>query len=255
MNYIPPDLNNPVDIHSVNVSEGKPLTELLKLTFGLILVVLWTVFTLNIAIDLAIQLIPQQLEKPWSILFEKATDDMRFSSEGHRKLQPILNQLVSHLENTTLNYQVHVVNDGKTINAVSYPAGHIVVYQELINQTKNDDELAFVLAHELGHYHHRDHLRGISKSVLISVVMSSLLSQHEISPLTQQATQFSMLHFSRDDEYAADDFALKLVQKAGYSADKGIHFFNHLSNQNTIDWLSTHPAPQNRIRRLKSQKD
>ena len=46
------------------------------------------------------------------------------------------------------------------MNAVALPGGNIVVFAGLLKEIKSENELAMILGHELGHFAHRDHLRG-----------------------------------------------------------------------------------------------
>ena len=87
--------------------------------------------------------------------------------------QDTLNQLLDRLETnlpakqiSERNYQVLYVPD-KTVNALAIPGDRVIIYQGLLTEVQSENELMMVLGHELGHFANRDHLRGLSRQILI----------------------------------------------------------------------------------------
>jgi Zn-dependent protease with chaperone function len=77
--------------------------------------------------------------------------------------------LVSSVEGLPkFSYKVSV-HDQATVNAVALPGGNIIVFKGLLTELKSENEVAMILAHELGHYAHRDHLHGIGQGACPSV--------------------------------------------------------------------------------------
>lgn len=247
-NHLPPD----VDIHSVNVTQESPLAELSKLVVGLVIVVVLSIIAINIAVDITIAVVPQALERPLAKVFEHSDDEAPVDIFLTQRIQPILTRLTNAMPTHDLEYRVEVLDEGEVVNAGSYPGGYMVMYRALVERAQNDDELAFILAHEIGHYHHRHHLRGLGKGVILSLLFSSVFNRQDITPMANQVAGSTLLNFSRDDEYAADDFAYTLTKQAGYNPEKGMLFFNELTSS-TLDWMSTHPASSHRIQRLRQR--
>jgi Zn-dependent protease with chaperone function len=73
-----------------------------------------------------------------------------------------------------MQYKIHIIPDPR-INAMALPGGNIVVFSALIKETGSENELAFVLAHELGHFANRDHLRGLGRRLLLLTASAALI--------------------------------------------------------------------------------
>lgn len=247
--------NNDIDIHSVNVTQENPWAEMGKMVTGLVILIVGCIISVNVLVDLSITFVPQRLERYFATSFNEEVNTANTNIFMTQRVQPILKQLVEQLPDNErdLDYQIRVINNGDdTINAGSYPGGHMVMYQALIEHASNDDELAFVLGHELGHYHHRHHLKGLGKGVILSVLAATFLGNNVSIPIGDKVAGAVLLNFSREDEYDADDFAYSLTQQAGYDPEKGLLFFEKMTSAQ-LDWFSTHPASDNRIQRLRDK--
>ncbi len=160
-------------------------------------------------------------------------------------------------------YHFYVV-DEHVYNAFASPAGHIFINSGLLENLKSEDELAGILAHEIGHVvarHISDKIarsKKIGAATLAALVAGALLGPAAGSAAAQALTVGSMaagqsltLAYSRQDELQADQLGLEYLQKAGYSA-KGLlsalqlirskQWFGDVPN-----YLMTHPAPEDRM--------
>lgn len=141
-------------------------------------------------------------------------------------------------------------------NAFALPNGVIVVTDELVELAEHEDELAAVLAHEIGHVHHRHGLRMVlensSLALLLGVYVGDLGAMGSI--LAGLPAVFSQAAYSRSHETEADDHALALMERAGVDPD---HFANILrrlgeatgGSAGALDYLSSHPPPEERAAR------
>jgi predicted Zn-dependent protease len=144
------------------------------------------------------------------------------------------------------------------VNAIAVPGGTIVVLSGLLDKVDSRAEIAFVLAHELGHFHHRDHLKGLGRALVALVLVLSVTILGEDSPAAEfifnSLGQVEM-KFSRDQERAADLFAVNLLKKCYGSADGALDFMRKLARQEKrwklFYYFSSHPHPGDRLEYMK----
>lgn len=152
------------------------------------------------------------------------------------------------------------VLETREINAISLPGGPIYVFRGLIDLTEGDkDELAAVIAHEIGHIHRRHIAQMYSRGVLADLLIS-LGTEGTVRTGAQLAAVLAQLQYSRDDEYESDRYSVRFTYKAGYDPNGIIRFFEkmkRLEKQGKGDIiennLRTHPLTENRIKRAKEE--
>jgi Zn-dependent protease with chaperone function len=146
---------------------------------------------------------------------------------------------------------------GQSPNAFALPGGIIVVSDELVRLTTIDDEIAAVLAHEIGHGQHRHGLQGVLRSSSALLLVSTVTG--DLSTLTSFASTLPFLllqrGYSREFETEADDYAVELMRRAGIDA----HHFESILKKleearpkegTDFTYLSTHPNTAARIKRI-----
>jgi len=101
-------------------------------------------------------------------------------------------------------------------NAVALPGGHIYVFEGLIDKSESADELAGVIAHEIGHVAHRDGTRSILQSAGLSFLFGMLLGDFVGGgAVVIGARAVLQSSYSRDVEGAADRYGVDLMGRAG----------------------------------------
>jgi len=176
-------------------------------------------------------------------------------------------QLVSAHEPTDQEFHFFLVND-KAINAFALPGGYIGINYGLILATRNEDELAAVLAHEIAHVTQKHHSRSyahqssqipIIAAIIAAVVMgNSQVSQAAIASSVAIQAQ-SQLSFTRANEREADRIGIGLLAKAGFDPRGMAKFFKRLEEQSRLygpqapEFLRTHPVTVNRITDAKNR--
>jgi len=161
-----------------------------------------------------------------------------------------------------LTYHFKVL-DNKDTNAVSTPGGYIYVYSGLMEKA-NDDELAAVVAHEVGHIAARHSVQAMQSNMVLgsglSLVTALLVSKDKISPDAQQwantALNIIMLGYSRGDELEADNLGVRYAYYAGFDPDGSATFLEKLQKEqkeNPLDkglvYLRSHPLNSERIKK------
>jgi len=120
-----------------------------------------------------------------------------------------------------------------------------VVFKGLLSELKSENEVAIILAHELGHYAHRDHLRGLGRGLVLVSIMTALGLSGDLPGFIAPSVQTFELKHSRDRESAADLYAIDLFARVYGHAGGAIDVFKVLARQDhgikRPDMFSTHP--------------
>ncbi|MBN2119902.1 MAG: M48 family metalloprotease [Candidatus Omnitrophica bacterium] len=161
-----------------------------------------------------------------------------------------------------INYYFGVIDEKDEINAASLPGGYIYVYRGLLDMLDNDDQIAFVLAHEIGHIVARHHIKKLQAALgynFLLLAASQVPSSGNISGAQGVDLIFAtiMSEYSQEDELLADELAVKYTEKAGFDPKEGINVLNKLREKNReekprpISYFRTHPYISQRIRSIK----
>ncbi|MBT2186283.1 M48 family metallopeptidase [Sphingobium nicotianae] len=130
------------------------------------------------------------------------------------------------------------------VNAVALPGGHILIFDKLIEQARSPDELAGVLAHEIGHVRHRDTLTGLVRQLGLSVVLGGFNGQ-----VGGTVNGLLAMSYSRSAESAADRYSIEALKRANISPLPTAAFFDQLSRlsggekiEESMSWMASHPV-------------
>ncbi len=139
-------------------------------------------------------------------------------------------------------------------NAIALPGGQMLLFSGLLDKAGNPDEIAGVLAHELGHLKHRDNLRNLihdgSTSFLIGLLFGDVTGSSTIIFATRTLMSSS---YSRDVEQSADTFAIDVMQGLGRPIKPmGELLFRVTGKQgeNPLSILASHPLTEDRLKRM-----
>jgi predicted Zn-dependent protease len=148
------------------------------------------------------------------------------------------------------------------INAYAMPGGKIMVYEGIVKRLNlTDSEIAAVMGHEIAHAlreHSRERVsREYAQQLAISGAAALAGVDANIADLANTvATVTFQLPFSREQEAEADIVGLELMARAGYDPNAAVTLWQKMlamEKQQPPEFLSTHPAPANRIAGLKAQ--
>lgn len=158
-----------------------------------------------------------------------------------------------------LEFEFHLVDDDEMINAFAIPGGGIYVYTGLIAAMENEAELTAVLGHEIAHVTRRHIAQRLVTLYGLELVSRMALGEEPglLGQLvTAVAGQGFMLSYSRDQERDADEWGVRYQAAAGWNPEGFITFFEKLDDQPTPPtFLSTHPAPAERIDNIRDHID
>ena len=141
----------------------------------------------------------------------------------------------------------------KEINAFITPNGTIFFTEGLLNEVKDEEMLTFVLAHELGHYAHRDHLKSMSRQLIAAVITSIFASgNNDINLTLGSISDLNGLTYSRKQEREADKYANEIVYKIYGNNNGAVEFFRMLEKKEKapefLQYFSTHPSTKQRLK-------
>jgi Zn-dependent protease with chaperone function len=123
-------------------------------------------------------------------------------------------------------------------NAITLPGGHIYVFQGLIDAAQTPDELAGVIAHELGHVAHRDGTRTVLQGAGLSLMFGMLLGDFfGGGAVVFAAKTILQTSYSRDVEASADGYGVALMGKLGGDQRALGTILSRIAG-------STHPGPR-----------
>ena len=153
----------------------------------------------------------------------------------------------------------HVFPDPK-VNAFALPGGHLMITEGLLEVLQTEDEVAFVLAHEMGHAVKRhiasEYKRANENNLLFSVVLAALGANRTMWDLGNFVQNVTLNQYSQKKEREADMVGYHLAAKVGYDPEAAISALEKLrqdkgEDSKTINKLfSTHPLITERVHRL-----
>lgn len=137
-------------------------------------------------------------------------------------------------------------------NAFALPGGTVVLTDQLVGEAKNDDEIAGVLAHEIGHVVHRHSLKQIYRVLgvgfLIGVVSGD--TSQLVEEVATQAALLQNFSYSREFEIESDRYSVELMVKAGRDPVAFVDLLDRITDNapsaRTTNWFSTHPGTEDR---------
>jgi predicted Zn-dependent protease len=188
------------------------------------------------------------------------------SAPASRRVARISQRLVTALrEDARLRGVPHLANmqwrfsviDSPDINAFVVPGGDAFVFTGLLRAFPEDDALAMVLAHEMGHVVARHAAEKLSSGLiatLLKIALAVLTGQQGASDALVELGL--SLPFSRRAEREADAIGIILMARACFDPGAAPGVFERLGKlQGGVappEWLSTHPASAERVRALRS---
>jgi predicted Zn-dependent protease len=157
-----------------------------------------------------------------------------------------------------------VVFDSSQVNAFALPGGKVAVYTGILPVTQDDNGLATVLGHEIGHVLAHHGAERVSRSEVAQLgqgLAAALLgggdpsSQQLVGALLGAGVTYGIeMPFSREQEYEADRIGLSLMAQAGYDPRSALGFWQRMMARQKgaggPEFLSDHPSDQNRIAEL-----
>jgi len=186
--------------------------------------------------------------------------------EASRRISFVGDNLTKVSDRKDYEYNFYLLEED-TINAFTSAGGNIYMFKGLYDKLETDDEIAAVLAHEVGHCAAKHVIKKIQTNLGYNVLSSLLLryikvgdkEKKNITYATNSIASLVMLGYSREDEYLADKLSVKYMYLAGYDPGAVIKTLEMLKENSKGAQgpviLRSHPYLDDRIARVKLEID
>jgi predicted Zn-dependent protease len=231
---------------------------------GLAVLAVWLLVAgVDALVTLAIDRIPPSLEQQLGdfILADyKKKHRLSTTSPEAQRVEQIGKRLAAQLKSSPYDINFSV-EQSTEVNAFAVPGGNIVVLSQLLDEANNDDEIAGVLAHEIGHVIGRHSLRAALHTAGIWVCLRAIFGEQgrDAAMMLSNFVDLDALRYGRAQETAADVTAVKLSAQADYNPEGLITFFARLRKKEgsgdikVMEFFSSHPMTSERIDNIRKE--
>lgn len=176
-----------------------------------------------------------------------------------QRIDRIGQEVAAVCDRRDITYHFKVLAD-EDVNAVSLPGGYIYVNYGLVDIVDSDDELAYVLGHEVAHVvvkHSVKRLQGVLGYGILRILLSASSETRKVGKAAGIAFSQLMLGYSRKDELLADRLGARYAKDAGYDPNQAVIFLEKLREierkkpARPPNYIRTHPAISSRIGAVK----
>lgn len=231
----------------VNTPNSNFLRDFFKWLFLLVILFVFAFLLLTWSIDKIVEALSPEQEK---YISSSLKTSLYKEAKPNQYLQDVLDRLTPCID---LPYKVKVYTvDKQEPNAFAMLGGDIYVTSGLIKELDSENELAFILGHELGHFKHKDHLRQMGYGVLLLGAMALIGESIDLN-FGNTLISFGGAKYSQKAELRADMTGIKSVICAYGNAAGTLHFFKKQAKDSPWEYFgATHPDFQTRIDRIES---
>ncbi len=232
---------------SVNIPKSNMFSQAFKLFISVALIFFIFYIVLISSLNLIVDNISySQEQKLASMLSFEVEEDIVKDSY----LQEITDKMLSC---TDLGYPISTyIVEQKEPNAFALPGGKIYITRGMLKLLKNENELATIIGHEIGHFKHKDHLKGFGNSLILGLLSSFFGSGY--GELFQTSLHLSQAKFSQSAEYNADTFAIDMMACSYKDVSGTTTLFERMDDSKTWEYfLESHPDFGSRIREMKEK--
>ncbi len=194
--------------------------------------------------------IAKQVEKAYKLAPDKHMQE---------RVMLIGNRLAAVCDRKELIYHFKVL-DADDINAVALPGGWVYVFRGTLEKVKNDDELAGVIGHEIGHIAARHSVKRYQSGMLASIAMVLVAATQSgrTTAGADLAVNSLMMAYSREDELEGDRRSVIYSKAAGYDPNAIVSFMEMMKDAKKNDirpysYFRSHPYLGERIGIIKRE--
>jgi predicted Zn-dependent protease len=204
-----------------------------------------------------------------------------FARENERKLGKMILETITTTNEKVKNEKVHAVIDSikaricrtravdcedikihiirnSEVNAFALPDNHMVIYSGLIEYAQNAEEVAGVMAHEIGHMEKKHVMKKLIKEVGLEMLFAMAGGDAGFEIVRETGKTLSSTAFDRKQESEADEYAVETLAGSNIDPQHLSNFFFRLSQKHNIPaelvWISTHPDTKERAAEIIRKK-
>lgn len=181
------------------------------------------------------------------------------NADGVKALDKLVRILTTSLENQP-QMTAEVIQE-KQVNAFAAPGGRIVIFSKLIDSAENPDELAGVIAHEMGHVIKRHPTQTLVRAVGLDLVITMVFGgAGNTSTTASLANEIFQMKYNRNFEREADQVATEILYNSGIDNRGFVNFFVRLQSDGKgvrakiFSYISSHPDTSERIQSVQKAK-
>ncbi|GAB7023496.1 M48 family metallopeptidase [Salidesulfovibrio brasiliensis] len=237
--------------HNPNVTPGSPLLGAFKVLLGAAIVAVALYFSIGIAVDYVVPVLPDRAvnwaarKVTWVRVPETARD-----LDAERSVQQLADRL---MEANPGSPEISVlVVKRNMVNAFAFPDGTVMIFKGLLDQMKSENELAFILGHEMAHVKNRDALRRLGRTFVFGLITDAAGLGSE--NVFDNPAALSELAFSRTQESRADregmDYAHSLYGHVGGCDQFFVDMTHEKDDPAWSNYFRSHPLADDRIQDL-----
>ncbi|MEW6170504.1 MAG: M48 family metallopeptidase [Candidatus Omnitrophota bacterium] len=196
------------------------------------------------------QAVVKQVEREYKLVEEPG---------AQKRVRDIGQKIVDVCDRKELIYYFKVL-DEKELNAFSLPGGFIYINKGLIDKMTSDDELAGVLAHEVGHVVAKHAVKKLQAMMgyMLARLAGATTGGGDMVQGMDIAFASILVGYSREDELLADRLAIRYMQAAGYDPFKMVYFMQRIykldqKKLRPYSYFRTHPSTSDRIRVMREE--
>ncbi len=181
-------------------------------------------------------------------------------SELQELAAALTGKLAQKVKNKKRKFRPRVLAS-EAVNAFALPGGYIYLTRGLVECVeRSSDELAFVIAHEMGHVIRQDPMQRVVTEAAVGAALKLLARKGPASYLRSVGAKLLQSAYSQDRELGADELAVRLLRASGFPPQAAVALLEKLSArakdtslQATLlgPYFSTHPPFELRIRRIR----
>lgn len=209
--------------------------------------------------ELSSQVSIEQEEELGNVLKDVMIDQYKIMEDNlaDSAIQAIKTRLVTAIDSTPYRYEIKIIRN-EQINAFTMPGGNIYVFSGLIQAADSPEEVAAVLAHEIGHAEKRHVVTRLINDMSVTAILS-ILSGGDPSMMAEILKSVLGNKFNREQEMEADKFALQLLETSRIPPKALARFFEKLTDKDLdynedLEILMTHPHNNRRIEQARKYK-
>jgi predicted Zn-dependent protease len=181
------------------------------------------------------------------------------SPAGRAAVEKLVQRLAGTVE-SRYTFRVMVV-DSPVVNAFAAPGGYIVVFRGLIDKSASGEEVAGVLAHEMGHVVERHGTSAMIRQFGMNAILSAILGDASGvgSTTAEIGSQLAVLSYGRAAEREADRVGVSMLNRADIRGTGLVAFFRRIGKESggsdggVLRYLGTHPPTGERAADIESR--
>jgi beta-barrel assembly-enhancing protease len=194
-----------------------------------------------------------------ALTWVKKGGGLLLDTAGERQLHQYLNtvgrNLAAQSSRPTLRWTFGALQDPKAFDAISAPGGYVFLTRGLLQGVANEAQLAGVLAHEISHITLQHTLNAYGDFKVRQCKVGALtpdgaqaLAGAALNKAVDWVASNLAKGVNKDEEFAADALAVRLLVSAGYDPEQYIHFISRITEDQTL--FPNHPSKVDRVKRM-----